>query len=479
MSASELLEFRFVYGDPRPTLVQYLVTQELYTPLACTLDSQNWNLQSIFEIIKEHDHDGASEHPFIFAPIVVTKNKNNTRSKHMMYVMYNCVTKELERIDIRKYHIDGYKISDIGDELRTFVDECDDVIDLVPDLDAPNAFAANIGLCSQRDAYPLYVIAYLHERLMADANATSKEIRDYVLSLSADDVRKYWETYKSFINSLHAQSKADHVYNPETGKFIKIGGPTYQNMAIPDPETSTLCLMIDEAMATDYSDDMVLEHAAPHLYPMKSVELVNNIFRKHPQIKAKFITGTTKIATHMREIRISWKADSEEIEFPKGFTDKWIEAIDNKKGIQFVFVFVSLIKKGLPTHANVLVYDVHKNEMERFDSLGCDLSKGYNVAMFDRKLAGIFSDVKYFAPRDYFPSDKSVFQSKEMDTSIVDPNELGNCAVWRLWYIDIRLANPDVDRETLVKKAARELDMRVGNMLKFIKSYQTLYALQV
>ena len=47
----------------------------------------------------------------------------------------------------------------------------------------------------------------------------------------------------------------------------------------------------------------------------------------------------------------------------------------------------------------------------------------------------------------------------------------GNCAVWRLWYIDTRLGNPHLTRNEVVKYAQNKLDS-LGSLYKYIKSYQ-------
>ena len=51
----------------------------------------------------------------------------------------------------------------------------------------------------------------------------------------------------------------------------------------------------------------------------------------------------------------------------------------------------------------------------------------------------------------------------------------GNCAVWRIWYVHTRLANPHINRKDLILMASRKLE-NIGSFYKFIKSYQ-LYLL--
>lgn len=82
-------------------------------------------------------------------------------------------------------------------------------------------------------------------------------------------------------------------------------------------------------------------------------------------------------------------------------------------------------------------------------------------------------DPTYFQPDDYCPL-IPIFQSKELD-EIPGRDVRGNCAVWRLWYVNVRLANPYLERKELIELAVAKLK-NMGNLYKFIKSYQKYIA---
>lgn len=473
MCASELNDFQFVYGDPRPTLAKYICDH--YKDVSYYHAFGDGSLQTAFdELCRIHD-----DVSFIFAPIIIKKSDHG-KGRHIMYLVRNLYTNELERIDIRKYHIDGFKLSDIGDTIYDFAEEKG--FNLVPDLDAPNAFAMKLGVVSQREAYPLYVITYLHNRLK-DPYATSKELCDYIMSLPQSTIRSYWKDYVSFVSSLQGEAGyplpiKSWIYNPETQKHFKVNGPSYLRLLINnEPSAQCVELMIDEAMSSDFCDDLILDHVAPCSKPTKSIAFVESIIQKHPTTKAVFVTGVRSNTCRMNDIRVVWDANTKQVLFPKHFWQSWQTAM--KQGARFLFVFVSVMNDKYDTHANLLVYDIMENELERFDSLGADIHPRYDIGGFDACIEKEFSQrcpesLGYFTPVQYFPKGKRVFQSKEIDTCIVDPEESGNCAVWRLWYIDVRLANPTISRQDLVMIACEQIDQRVGNMRKFIKSYQTI-----
>jgi hypothetical protein len=53
----------------------------------------------------------------------------------------------------------------------------------------------------------------------------------------------------------------------------------------------------------------------------------------------------------------------------------------------------------------------------------------------------------------------------------------GNCAVWAMWYMDLRLANPLIPQDILIKKAWKEL-MKEGAFKLFINGYHN-YLLRI
>lgn len=51
----------------------------------------------------------------------------------------------------------------------------------------------------------------------------------------------------------------------------------------------------------------------------------------------------------------------------------------------------------------------------------------------------------------------------------------GSCATWVLWYIDLRLMNPDSSREDIIKKSLKEINENSDSFTSFIKQVFNYY----
>ena len=98
----------------------------------------------------------------------------------------------------------------------------------------------------------------------------------------------------------------------------------------------------------------------------------------------------------------------------------------------------------------------------------------------DKKIFELFHEklgselLYYYPPQAFLPAEN--FQTKqEKEKEWIKRNEddepVGYCAAWSAWYIDLRLSNPDIDRETLVKIAMKKLESLPINFTTFIRNY--------
>jgi hypothetical protein len=162
------------------------------------------------------------------------------------------------------------------------------------------------------------------------------------------------------------------------------------------------------------------------------------------------------------------------IKFPDGFVNMFNDALTNDS-VRFIVILVSLSSKTGGRHANSLIYDKRTGELERFDPLGPNINESYSVEDFDNEVFEYFTNnfkfpkkLKYIKPIDYCPSE--MYQIRELDEIAYDDMH-GNCAVWRLWYIDIKLANQNLNRKTLIKLSLSKIEL-FGSFQRFIKAYQ-------
>jgi len=142
------------------------------------------------------------------------------------------------------------------------------------------------------------------------------------------------------------------------------------------------------------------------------------------------------------------------------------------------FVIIPLgIEMRQGSHANYLLYDKKNNEIERFEPHGSSTPPGlnYNPSLLDDILEVRFkeinNDIRYIRPKDYLP--KIGFQLLDVyernKKKIGDPG--GFCALWTIWYVDMRLTYKEMDRSDLVKKMIQTIKSQNISFKNLIRNY--------
>lgn len=137
----------------------------------------------------------------------------------------------------------------------------------------------------------------------------------------------------------------------------------------------------------------------------------------------------------------------------EGFYDQFRKSMATKR---FIIIPVGIeMREG--SHANYIIYDSSTNEAERFEPHGATTPPGlhYNPSLLDEILESRFKiidkSIKYVRPKDYLP--KIGFQLMDIyehnKKKIGDPS--GFCALWAIWYVDMRLTYKDTDRKNTCK----------------------------
>lgn len=153
------------------------------------------------------------------------------------------------------------------------------------------------------------------------------------------------------------------------------------------------------------------------------------------------------------------------------------QIIENNKNEYRWFLVPIGIQIGTLSHANYLLIDMKLMEVERFEPHGSSPPVGFN---YEPEILDMFIlnhlnesglEFKYFKPKDYLP--KIGFQKIEINELksdyIGDPN--GFCALWCIWWTDMRLLNPNIPREKLVYLLNKELINNKLSYKKLIRDY--------
>jgi len=157
----------------------------------------------------------------------------------------------------------------------------------------------------------------------------------------------------------------------------------------------------------------------------------------------------------------------------ENFYDK-ILACKAKSKTEFIIIPLG-IEMSNGSHANYIIYDIPNKTVERFEPHGASSPNGlnYNPSILDELLESRFKmidkDITYFAPSDYEP--KIGFQMMDIfetnKKKIGDPG--GFCALWAIWYVDMRLRYKNINCKELVKilsNAISNQNISVRNMIR-------------
>lgn len=158
-----------------------------------------------------------------------------------------------------------------------------------------------------------------------------------------------------------------------------------------------------------------------------------------------------------------------------------------RKTTRFIIIPLGIeLREG--SHANYIIFDKKTNEVERFEPHGSHAPTGlnYNPTLLDDILESRFkeldtinlensdknnSKIKYIRPKEYLP--KIGFQlmdvAERKKKKIGDPG--GFCALWAIWYVDMRLTYRDMDRKTLIKHMISSIKSQNISFKNLIRNY--------
>ena len=109
---------------------------------------------------------------------------------------------------------------------------------------------------------------------------------------------------------------------------------------------------------------------------------------------------------------------------------------------------------------------VYQHSPQRYNDIMSNFDK-----TFKKNLTKNFKGMKYFEPFSYCP--QNIFQHYNDDYGSPYKDDPGGfCAMWSHWWANLRLANPDVDRQKLMNQVKKQL-MFGGkhNFKRFIRNY--------
>lgn len=164
--------------------------------------------------------------------------------------------------------------------------------------------------------------------------------------------------------------------------------------------------------------------------------------------------------------------------FPTNF-EETINNILKNKGIKYIVMSLA-IELNSGSHANILIWDIAKKEVSRFEPHGASspVEFNYNENLLDdllrNRVTCFDNKINYIKPKDYLPEigfQKFEMQENETCTRIGDPN--GFCAVWCVWWVDMRLKYNDIEQDKLVKKLMNRIREEGLSFKNLIRNYSS------
>ena len=130
------------------------------------------------------------------------------------------------------------------------------------------------------------------------------------------------------------------------------------------------------------------------------------------------------------------------------------------------------------SHANFLIYDSKEKSMERFEPLGerHELKERHDNAIFKLFKTYLNQDgiprlLNYYPPVLFCPKIGPQQLDRLEKDNIKAGDPVGFCVAWCIWYVNLRLSNPDIDRRDVLEQGIKIIDTKFNSFRNFIRSY--------
>ena len=328
--------------------------------------------------------------------------------------------------------------------------------------------------------YSAYLVDYIHRRIKTPSVSCDilvkkinyKKLPDYYI-----DLLKFSNEWKTKYRCIHPMK----IFNTESGRCIKINNPngkrllgikkTCESSKLINVETKK-CKKIE--LNTNYIHKNRKNYLDSHaLWDNDYVDNILSFFmKKYPymatdSINYEFLWKTeTPLNNSQKQSKLHWNLTP-----PINYLETTRKAMVNSN-IRFIIFFITLNQDTHNDyHSNCIIIDKTTRSIERFEPNTPTLWKDFNNGSeLDEAVMNAFKEFKL----EYIPMMNTCpygFQHLEaLEDSEEYVNFGGNCAIWTMWYMDLRLSNPLIPRQILVKKAWKEL-VKEGAFRVFINSY--------
>lgn len=180
-----------------------------------------------------------------------------------------------------------------------------------------------------------------------------------------------------------------------------------------------------------------------------------------------------KSGINHRDVSIRWVQLTDRQGYFSVPPDFWVKFKKNKNKRFVIFPF-GFDCKNTYGHANYMVYDRDEYSLERFEPYGQAYRKCLNPVNLDTKMKELFREnlgydsiKRYYKPLDFLEIE-SIQRLQEKETK-----QGGFCPVWSCFYVEIRLSNPELSRNRVIKDAIKNIKKRNLTLTQYIVNYSS------
>lgn len=440
--------------------------------------------------------------PYLVIPLLLHKklNCNEQRNRihedrHLSIILFNTHTRELEHVDDlfvevqrdygHRFLAEKYIHRFLVRFLNTWIGDDDFAKNpsvSVPTLNAhellPICKALGIDPPNFYMAHKIFLTTYLQNRL-SQPDQTADECRQETLEYLLNDpnaARKYYQKYIRFNDKYLKKHEAilkckdGQMRNLETRRCNEDKNSSESDLSIDMP------LHFPEKQLTE---DEIVKRLAGYAGMFFTL--------KYDDLACLMPDGRVKSYS---EFTFEWKWNPEiekhEMYYPEEFPEFWQDAMmdPSKRFIMmFVFLHAHVPEEALMEnpnaaddlsgrHLNALLYDKKTNILERYEPNGKGAMEFYdNAKSLDDDLMTIeeFANVRFMSSQSYCPLGVHKLEWTEGKTYTTKRG--GNCGLWVIWSMELRLNNPDVPHEKLYSKAHKKI-LNMGSFKIFANGYQ-------
>lgn len=320
--------------------------------------------------------------------------------------------------------------------------------------------------------YPPIYAAFLVDYIKRRMKYLNKTCKDLCKDVSMETIARSYSMLFDFTRDWQIANRCQKLNehrNPMTGKCVKSSGhvvglenedacpyPALRNI---DTNRCNQKLQIHEHYVN--VDENNGSSYLTHDVKQRWGSLMKYLSKKYPYMAT---TPSNKFVWAMDKDVSKWM-----LKAPAQFDKLMAKAMSSSR-VKYVVFFIRLTDKDFKwAHSNVLLIDKRARTVERFEpNEPVEWEKFANGSLIDKALREVFSPYGL----TYIPMEETCpigFQELEEDSIGFQSND-GNCALWTMWYIELRLANPDVPRLELIKNAWKTIE-KEGAFKQFIHGY--------